>query len=208
MNSRTALPKITQPSHAGRKFRLICFSGAALLLGLAVAAAYAKNLPNVATVSPAPKAAAMATEPMIAVERDVMAEAPMPVDLYRFALNALLVPLLDDANPPQWNDAALGHICEGATSVLIDGEPMVTGKAIPTKGFSVRWQMDRCAPLGPQAGVLSGRVELLVMPTPNGFSAIVMPNGLQVDSDLGPAWLQGPFAAETSLVAQVARGHE
>ena len=205
MNSRTPLPKITQPPHEGDKFWRICLSGAALLLGLVVAAPYAKNLPNVATASPAPKAAAMATEPMIAVEPDVMADAPMPVDLYRFALNALLVPLMDDSVPPRWTDVAIGYTCDQGTTVMIDGEPLIAGKPGPEKPFTVRWVMNRCAPMGPQSMELTGHVELLVFHQGGGLSAMVSPDGLRVDSYLGRAWLQGPFAAETSLTEAVAR---
>ena len=56
--------------------------------------------------------------------QDAMPDAPMPVDLYRFALNALLVPLLDDAVPPRWTDAAIYFSCDPGTSVMVDGEPL------------------------------------------------------------------------------------
>ena len=49
---------------------------------------------------------------------------PVPPDLIRFALNALLVPLLDDSVPPRWTDVALEHICGPGTRVLIDGKPL------------------------------------------------------------------------------------
>ena len=111
MNSRTALPKITPPSHEGRKFRLTCFS-------------------------------------------------------------------------------------------------MVTGKPIPTKPFTLRWNMNRCSPLGLESVALSGQVELLVFQTDNGLGAIVTPDGLRVDSHAGSGWLQGPFAAETSLAAPAAKASE
>ena len=59
--------------------------------------------------------------------------------------------------------------------------------------------MNRCAPLGRESVELSGSVELFVMRQGDSMTAIVMPDGLHVDSHLGRAWLQGPFATEASL---------
>lgn len=132
-------------------------------------------------------------------------DAPMPINLYRFALNALLVPLMDDAEPPRWTEAAIDFNCGAGTSVTVDGAPLVAGKLIPAKTFTVRWDMDHCTPMGPESVALSGRVELVVFHEDAGLSAIVMPDRLRVDSPMGRAWLQGPFAAETSLVPAVNR---
>lgn len=134
-----------------------------------------------------------------------VADAPMPINLYRFALNALLVPLMDDTEPPRWTDAAIDFHCGPGTSVTVDGAPLVAGKLIPAKAFTVRWDMDHCTPMGPESVALSGRVELVVSHVAGGLSAMVMPDRLRVDSHLGSAWLQGPFAAETSLVRAVHR---
>ena len=132
-------------------------------------------------------------------------DAPMPIDLYRFALNALLVPLMDDAVPPRWTEAAMDFNCGAGTSVTVDAAPLVAGQLIPAKTFTVRWDMDHCTPMGPESVALSGRVELVVSHVNGGLSAIVMPDRLRVDSPMGRAWLQGPFAAETSLVQAVHR---
>ena len=132
-------------------------------------------------------------------------DAPMPIDLYRFALNALLVPLMDDAVPPRWNEAAMDFNCGPGTSVTVDGAPLVAGKLIPAKAFTVRWDMDHCTPMGPESVALSGRVELVVFREDAGLSAMVMPDRLRVDSHLGSAWLHGPFSAETSLATAAIR---
>ena len=132
-------------------------------------------------------------------------DAPMPINLYRFALNALLVPLMDDAVPPQWTEVAMDFNCGPGTSVTVDGAPLVAGKLIPAKAFTVRWDMDHCTPMGPESVALSGRVELVVFHEDVGLSAMVMPDRLRVDSPMGSAWLQGPFAAETSLVMALHR---
>ena len=132
-------------------------------------------------------------------------DAPMPIDLYRFALNALLVPLMDDAVPPRWTEAAIDFNCGPGTSVTVDAAPLVAGQLIPAKTFTLRWDMDHCTPMGPESVALSGRVELVVSHVNGGLSAMVMPDRLRVDSHLGSAWLQGPFAAETSLVRALHR---
>lgn len=169
------------------KFWLSCFAAVALPLGIAFATDYPKDLPK---TLPVPNQAAM---------RD----APMPVDLYRFALNALLLPLLDDSIPPRWSDAAIDFNCEPGTSITVDGKPLVAGQLIPATAFTVRWNMDRCAPMGPESVALSGSVELLVFHEDAGLSAVVMPDRLRVDSHMGRTWLRGPFAAETSLATSV-----
>ena len=132
-------------------------------------------------------------------------DAPMPIDLYRFALNALLVPLMDDAVPPRWTEVAMDFNCGSGTSVTVDAAPLVAGQLIPAKTFTVRWDMDHCTPMGPESVALSGRVELVVSHVAGGLSAMVTPDRLRVDSHLGSAWLQGPFAAETSLVRAAIR---
>lgn len=165
------------------KFWLSCLAVLALPLGIAFATVYPKDLPR---TLPVPNQAAMP-------------DAPMPVDLYRFALNALLLPLLDDSIPLRWTDVAIDYSCEPGTGVTVDGEPLVAGKLIPAKAFTVRWNMDRCAPMGPESVALSGSVELLVFHEDAGLSAVVMPDRLRVDSHMGRTWLHGPFAAETSL---------
>ena len=204
MKSTTALPEITLPPDRGHMFWLCSVAALALLLGLAVAMTDSKNLSNTPRVA---KLAVIAshTPVAMAVADDVMPGAPMPVDLYRFALNALLVPLIDDAVPPRWTDLGVDYFCDPGTTVMIDGEPMVPGKLVPAKAFTVRWNISRCAPMGPESVALSGRVELVVFHEDAGLSAMVMPDRLRVDSHLGRAWLRGPFAAETSLVTAAIR---
>ena len=177
-------------------FWLSCIAVEALLLGLALATFYPKDLPK---ASPVPKLALMAPKPHNVMAQDAIPDATMPVDLYRFALNALLAPLLDDTEPPRWTDAMIDFSCDPGTSVMVDGEPMVVGKLIPATAFTVRWNMDRCAPMGLEFAELSGSVELAVFHEDAGLSAIVMPERLRVDSRMGRTRLRGPFAVEISL---------
>ena len=203
MKSITALPQITQPSDA-RKFWLSCLAALALLLGLALATIGSNHLSN---TPPVAKLAVIASHTPVAipVADDVMPDAPMPIDLYRFALNALLVPLIDDAVPPRWTDIAMDFFCDPGTTVMIDGKPMVPGDLVPAKAFKVRWDMSRCTPLGPQSVELSGGVELVVFHEDTGLSAMVIPDRLRVDSHLGRVVLRGPFAAQTSRDTTIAQ---
>lgn len=181
------------PSGPSLGFWLGCAAAVALLLALAFVASgrESKGLPDPAQASrEAHRLPALAAVP----------DAMMPVDLYRFALNALLLPLLDDAEPPRWSDMVIGLNCGPGTSVLIDGEPLVAGHLVPATAFSMRWNMRQCAPMGGNVE-LSGSVELAVFHEDAGLGAIVMPGRLLVDSYSGRAWLRGPFAAEAALTA-------
>lgn len=122
-------------------------------------------------------------------------------ELSRFALNALLVPLLDDAEPPRWTDVALDYFCGPATQVEVDGKPIVPGVSIPSTAFTVRWNMDQCKPLGHSSVELSGIVELLVFHEDAGLSAVIRANRMLISSATGPRRLDTPFAASMSLVA-------
>ncbi len=203
MKSTTASPHVTQPSD-GLKFWVRCLAALAVLLGLALATMGSNHLSN---PPPVAKLGVIASQTPVAmpVADDVMPDAPMPIDLYRFALNALLLPLIDDAVPPRWTDIAMDFFCDPGTTVMIDGKPMVPGDLVPAKAFKVRWDMSRCTPLGPQSVELSGGVELVVFHEDTGLSAMVIPDRLRVDSHLGRVVLRGPFAAETLLVTAVHR---
>jgi hypothetical protein len=129
----------------------------------------------------------------------VLPAAPNSVELERFALNALLVPLLDDDWPPRWTDVAVEHFCGPDTRVTIDGLPLRPGAPMPATAFTVRWQMERCMPMGFETPELSGEVELHVSHADGGLSALVLPQGLAVATPAGRSWLTGPLTARMSL---------
>lgn len=175
------------------------FLGAVALLSvIAFVTVYPKYPPK---ASPVPQLALMESGPHNATAQDAKPDAPMPIDLYRFALHALLVPLLDENQPPRWTEAAIAFTCGPGTSVMVDGEPLVARKPIPAVAFTVRWNMDNCSPFGQESVEFSGRAELLVFHEDAGLSAIVMPEHLRVDSHMGRGWLRGPFTAEIFLTA-------
>ena len=118
-------------------------------------------------------------------------------DFITFALNALLLPLLDDDVPARWADPSLSVDCNDAR-VTIDGGRLDVGSPVPST-FSVRWHMDGCTPLG-EGLELSGDVELRVESDSYGYRANVHPKGLRVISAYGVQTLTEPFMARLAVV--------
>ena len=180
-------------------FWLSCFA-AIDLLGLGFAAAYPTDLPEFPPNTPRVSTVAVTTlHPVDDTLQGANPDAPWTVDLYKFALNGFLMPLLGDAAPRRWINAAVEFACGPETTVMVDGEPMVAGQPIPVKAFTVRWMMDRCSPMGQDSVELSGGVELVVERKGAGLSAVVKPDHLRIDSHMGRAWLRGPFTAEIEM---------
>ena len=123
----------------------------------------------------------------------------------RHALNALLVPLLDDAEPARWTDVALRYQCGPLTHVDVDGRPMVPGTPVPATAFSVRWHIDQCWPFEGASVELSGVVELTVFHEDLGLTAIVSAASLDVSTASGMVRFDAPFAAALKLAAGEAR---
>ncbi len=122
------------------------------------------------------------------------AEAAKAVhDFHAFALNFLLLPLLDDDGPGRWADFTLSLACDDA-DVWVDGAPPQIGAPVPTRPFAVEWRLNQCSPMqGPMA--LSGTVTLQVTPGPNGYTARVSPAELRIASAEGIHLVRDPFTA-------------
>ena len=124
-----------------------------------------------------------------------------------FALNALLIPLIDDSAPPQWLDPftttalSIAIDCVGA-SVSIDGRPLIPSTPVPARAFRMRWHMDHCAILN-GGTALTGVVELLVFHDGDRYSASVQPIGLHVLSNVGDEVMVEPFSATTPLTPTI-----
>lgn len=107
MKPRSVLADSAPSRELGLKFWLSCLAALALLLVLAIRAFYPKG-----QTSPSAKPALEESIRPHAMAQDAMPDAPMPVNLYRLALNAAsLAPLMDDDEPPQWADAAIDFDC-------------------------------------------------------------------------------------------------
>jgi hypothetical protein len=94
--------------------------------------------------------------------------------LQRFAANALVLPLIDDTDPPRWSDHMIDWICDGRGRVTIDGRPLPDGEPVGTSPFSVRWDLERCAPFAGSEFLLEGVVELTVSLDGADFTAQII----------------------------------
>ena len=106
-----------------------------------------------------------------------------PLDVSPFILNAFLVPALDsDALPLRWTDPRPPSRCGPATTVSVNGEPLVAGALVPDKPFELEWYAEDCHPFGAQGPKFHGRVKLTVYREDWGFSAAIEPSNLRVTS--------------------------
>lgn len=146
-------------------------------------------------------ASAVATAAPEAVRRAPSAirthPSPAALDFKQFALNALLLPLLDDDLPPRWADPSLSVACDDAW-VTVDGARPDVGALVPTSAFTVRWHMERCSPIDGYIE-LSGDVEVRVEPRGDGYTASVRPLDLHVISSYGVDALSDPFPARMKV---------
>jgi hypothetical protein len=94
----------------------------------------------------------------------------------RFAVNVLVLPLLDDAEPPRFSTFALPLICAEEADVGIDGYPLVDGAEVPAGSFVVHWRFAGTCPFGVDGPQLSGAADVLVLrDDAAGLQAVVLP---------------------------------
>ena len=186
---------VTAPTRLGLRAR----AGAVALIAIAMAAC--SPLPDNRSAAAAPSTAATLPRPaQVGDLPDNFAIA----DFKAFALNALLIPLLDDAVPPRWLDpftttsTSLAIDCISA-SVTVDGKPIVPNAPLPSTAFTLHWHLNRCALLNSASATLTGDVELLVFHDGDHYSASVRPNALQVVWLDGSASLNERFGASTPI---------
>lgn len=109
--------------------------------------------------------------------------------LQGLALNAMLVPVLDDTEPPRWSRSLGAMRCGAGSQVWIDGQPLKPGALVPARAFTMRWKMEGCQPLSRQES-FTGDVTLTVFPEEaGGYSAMVVPTALKVRTlDSSAVW--------------------
>ena len=131
-----------------------------------------------------PVFAVMLTGGCMRTDRAPTAPAPIAaLDVSPFVLNAFLVPALDsDALPLRWTDPRPPSRCGSATTVSVNGEPLVAGALVPDKPFQLEWNAQDCHPFGAQGPMFQGRVKLTVYREDWGFSAAIQPSDLRVTS--------------------------
>ena len=122
---------------------------------------------------------------------EVATHNPATQDFITYALNALLVPLLDDDSPPRWADPSLSFDCD-AGQVTVNSAALDVGAPVPQGSFTVRWHMQRCVPFDNHLE-LSGDIELEVESSGDNFRAVVQPVGFRVVSRYGEEVLNESF---------------
>lgn len=116
----------------------------------------------------------------------------------QFALNALLVPLIDaNDHPPRWRDLELTMPCLMPSGVRVNGAEVVPGEEVPGSSFSVQWKLDHCLPFGPEGPELVGVAEVNVFADDQGLSARVVLIDFQIDKDGRTARMNEVFTAMT-----------
>jgi hypothetical protein len=114
-----------------------------------------------------------------------------------FALNTLLLPLMDDETPARWADPSFTLDCDDAR-VAVDGDRLDIGAPVPDR-FTVHWHMEACTAMG-QGIEMTGDVELWVESSHGGFSASVHPHGLLIRAAAGAHAVNEAFTAVLARV--------
>lgn len=124
-----------------------------------------------------PAATPAATEPRLARIDRVATVAPAALaHVTTFAFNALVVPLLDDAEPPRFADPRQPLLCAEETEVRVDGQSLVPGSPVPSGAFTLQWDLRMYCPFGPDDALLDGRVNVLVFrDDERGMDILVQP---------------------------------
>ena len=113
--------------------------------------------------------------------RDPVIAAEVAHDVRRFAVNALLVPVLDEeGTPARWHDPSLAVPCQPGSQVLVNGRPIEPRSEVIGQEFSVLWMMDGCLPLGAGGPEWTGAAEVIALRDDGGLSTIVHLRNLHV----------------------------
>ncbi|MFN0184437.1 MAG: hypothetical protein ACKVQR_11535 [Aquabacterium sp.] len=172
-------------------------AGACAVATLLAAAQHAVH--RFAPDAPEARAPSPPADPHAALGADAAEDATAVELVTRFALNALLAPLIDDDDPPRWTDVAMHHFCGPATAVEVDGRPMVPGRRLPGRDFTVHWHLDRCQPFDAASVELSGTVALQVSHRGHALVAVVHAGDMSILSAAGVSRLRHPFSAALAM---------
>ena len=96
--------------------------------------------------------------------------------LGRYAVNTLVLPLLDDADPPRFTLAAMPLMCGDGSDVSINGHRVVDGVEAPLGSFVLEWRLRGYCPFGVAGPLLDGDIDVMVLHDDDlGMQAIVLP---------------------------------
>lgn len=137
----------------------------AALLALALGLAGCARDPIQPAATAARAQAAPAAAPTRPIDHGLVLVALDGADhaLHENAVRALLTNLIDDGDPPRFNDPHWPIVCAEATQVLLDGVPVEEGQRVPDGSFTLDWTLDGACPLGDGGPLLYGRARMLVL---------------------------------------------
>ena len=115
------------------------------------------------------------------------------------ALNALLVPLLDDSFPPHWAEPTIVTPCTNGSNVSLEGAPIPYRAPLGAGPLVIRWKLVDCWPLGFDAWGLDGGIEMTVVVGEERLLAQVRPRDLIAKTQAGRQHLSAPFQSELAL---------
>ena len=102
----------------------------------------------------------------------------------RYAFNGLVLPLVDDTEPPRWSRNLIDWICDGRGDVKVNGEPLIDGALVPAM-FTVRWKLGRCAPLAGADLLIDGEISFAVSHDDTGLRPHLVKHNLTAEAPTG-----------------------
>jgi hypothetical protein len=149
----------------------VCLSASLLMAALSVH--WLNSTPEGTAAESADEAGPAAPDPVIAAE--------VAHDVRRFAVNALVVPVLDeDGTPARWHDPSLAVPCQPGSQVFVNGRPIEPRSEVIGPEFTVSWVMEGCLPLGAGGPEWTGAAEVIALRDDGGLSTIVQLRNLHV----------------------------
>jgi hypothetical protein len=142
----------------------------------------------------------LVSRPQIAAPKRTSWEPDLPSQhairtFQRFAFNALVLPLIDDAEPPRWSRHAIDWICDGLGDVNVNGQPLIDGAPVPAR-FTVSWKLERCAPLAGAELLVDGQISFEVSRDDMGLRADMVEHTLTADTLTGKMYRIPTIAVE------------
>ena len=102
----------------------------------------------------------------------------------RYAFNGLVLPLIDDTEPPRWSRNLIDWICDGRGDVKVNGEPLIDGALVPAM-FTVRWKLERCTPLAGADLLIDGEISFAVSRDDTGLRPHLVKHNLTAKTPTG-----------------------
>lgn len=79
------------------------------------------------------------------------------------AVRALLINLIDDGDPPRFNDPQWPIVCGEGSTVTLDDRALEGGERVPDGSFTLEFALDGACPLGDGGPLLFGTLRMLVV---------------------------------------------